>query len=151
MNFGSGRGIIDGPSYDVVFYEYRHPPGGPSPDGIRLDYVTIQISHDGVTWYTVFEWDGDAPGATDVLGTNVDAYANDTSGDAGDQLGEFEDEQIPSSVLWPGGPTTNTGVAINIGGVQSPPPPGYSYHLVRFSYPAAGTGQAEIDAVERLN
>jgi hypothetical protein len=151
MDFGVGGGIIDGSGYDVVFYEYRHPPGGPTPDGIQLDYVTIEISHDGATWYTIFDWDGDPPGTTDVLGTNVDAYADDTSGDPGDQVGEFENEQIPSAVLWPGGPTTNTGIAIDIGAVQSQPPPGYSYHLMRFSYPAAGTGHAEIDAVTRLN
>jgi len=133
LDFGTGRGIIDGPGSDMVFYEWL--TGG----SIYLDYITIDLSADGVTWYTVFEWDGDNPG--DVSGTNVDGYASD-----GD--GELEDEPIPQGDLYP---YPGSGIEIDIGAVQSPPPPGYSFHLVRFTYPAGGTDYGQIDAVERLN
>lgn len=131
LDFGSGRGIIDGPGYDLVFYERPDVLGN-----IGLDYITIDISANGTTWHTVFEWNGDIPG--DVAGTNIDSYASDADGEA-------ENESIPSSALYP---YPGTGIAIDIG-IWTPP--GYSFHLVRFTYPAGGTDYGEIDAVERLN
>lgn len=132
FSFGS-QGITDGPGYDLVFYEW------PYGSGIRMDFVTIELSNDGNTWYTIFEWDGDNPG--DVRGTNIDGYASD---------GESENEPISSVDLYPGGLPTNTGIAIDIGGVMSPPPPG-SYPLVRFRYPSGGTDWGQVDALLRLH
>lgn len=129
LDFGVGTGIIDGPGYDMVYYEWPNPPG------ILMDYVTIELSADGTTWYTVFAWDGTDGG---VVGTNVDAYAAD---------GESENEPIPSAVLYPGGLAFNTGIAIDIGPWT---PPGYSYHLVHITDPG-GSDDAQIDSVERLH
>ncbi len=137
LNLGIGLGIMDGPGYDMVFYERPNLPG------ILLDFIIIELSWNGTDWYPVFVWDG-IPGG--VSGTNVDAYAAD---------GEQENEQIDANDLYPppaAPPNWNTGIAIDIGAVPSPPPPGYSYHLIRFRYPATGgTEFGEIDAVRRLN
>jgi hypothetical protein len=143
LDFGAGHGIMDGLGYDMVFYENPNPnAGGPGVPGIQLDFVNIELSADGTNWYNVFSWDGDNPG--DVTGTNVDSNAHDANG-------EQENEYIPSATLYPGVPPINTGIEIDIGAVPSPPPPGYSYHLVRFTYPAGGSDSAEVDSVRRLN
>jgi len=131
LDFGPGTGIIDGPGYDMIFYEWPNPPG------ILLDYVKIEVSN-GITWYTVFNWDG-VPGG--VSGTNIDSYATDSGG-------EEENEPIPASDLEPGGPTTNSGIAIDIGAWT---PPGYSFHLIRFTRPAGASERNQIDALRRLN
>jgi len=135
LSLGVGTGIIDGPGYDMVFYERPMAPG------INLDFVVVELSWDGVNWYPVFVWDGIMGG---VSGTNVDSYAAD---------GEQENEPVNASDLYPppaAPPDWNTGIAIDIGAVPTPPPPGYSYHLIRFRYPG-GAESSEIDAVRRLN
>jgi hypothetical protein len=137
ITFGVGNGIADGPGYDMVYYERPH--GG----GIQLDYVTVEIG-DGTGWYTVFDWDGDSWDTTDVIGTNIDAYASDSGGP---YPGEADNEEIPSAALYPRSATPNTGIAIDIGVL---PVPAGSYHLVRFSNPG-GSQQSEIDSVTRLN
>jgi hypothetical protein len=128
LDFGDGYGILDGPGWDMVFYE--NPSGG----GIQLDLVTIEVSHNGVDWYTVFNWDEVAGG---VSGTNIDSYATDPGG-------EVENEFIPVGDLYLG---STTGIAIDIG-IWTPG--GYSFRYVRFT-DAGGTDTAQIDAVERLN
>jgi len=129
LNFGVGTGIIDLPGPDMVFYEWSHAPG------IWLDYTIIELSADGATWYTVFDWDGEPGG---VAGTNVDGYATDADG-------ELENENILAGDLYP---YPGTGIIIDIG-VWTPA--GYSFHLVRISYPAGGTDAGQIDAVQRLH
>ncbi len=137
LDFGVGTGVIDGPGYDMVFYEWPRAPG------ILLDYVTIEISVDGVVWYTVFDWDGISGG---VVGTNIDSYATDTSGP---YPGEVYEEPIQSDDLYPGGLSLNTGIAIDIG-VWAPP--GYSFRFVRLTRPAGGPSTPnEVDAIRRLN
>jgi hypothetical protein len=133
LDFGAGRGIIDGTGPDMVFYEYWVT--APQP-GILLDYTFIDLSADGTTWYRVFAWDGIAGG---VVGTNIDSYATDGNG-------ESENEQIPASSLY--GSPFQSGITIDIG-VWTPP--GYSYRYVRFTYPSGGAQSAQVDAVERLN
>ncbi len=133
LDFGDGHGITDGPGYDMVLYE------NPQAGGIWLDYITIEISYDGSTWYSVFAWDG-VPGG--VSGTNVDCYANDDPLCNGVNGGEAENEAIPSGALY-----NNTGVAIDIGPWT---PVGYSFRYVRLR-DGGGTDAAQIDAVERLN
>ena len=133
FGFGSGYGIIDGPGPDLVFYERAYAPG------ILLDYVTVDISWNGTDWYTVFNWDGVAGG---VVGTNIDGYATDTTGPF---PGEADNEEILAGDLY-----NNTGITIDIGAVQPPPPAGYAYRYVRFRNPG-GSQESEIDAVERLN
>jgi hypothetical protein len=143
LDFGVDTGIIDGPGPDMVIFEWpnsdidRGTPG--NQPGILLDYVIIELS-DGVSgWHTVFDWDGLAGG---VAGTNIDGYATDADG-------EQDAEPIPSSDLYPGGLTINTGIAIDIGAWT---PPGYSFHLVRLRYPGGGVNPGgNVDAVQRLN
>ncbi|MCB9076343.1 MAG: tandem-95 repeat protein [Anaerolineaceae bacterium] len=128
FDFGAGTGIINGPSYDFVLYEKENPPGV----GIQLDFMTVAVSTDGSTWYTVFNWDGNPGG---VSGSNVDSYAND---------GEQDDEPIPLGDLYL---SNTTGVAIDIGPWA---PSGYAYRFIRFTHPG-GPNPVEVDAVERLN
>jgi hypothetical protein len=132
IDFGIDRGIIDGTGPDMVFYENEVA----GPPRILMDYTIIEISADGTNWYTVFAWDGTIGG---VVGTNVDSYAAD---------GEGHDEVIPLPLHV--NPVTGvaSGIEIDIG-VWAPP--GYSYHLVRVSYPVGGPAEAEFDAIERLN
>jgi hypothetical protein len=129
LDFGEGTGIIDGPGPDLVFYEWPNPPG------ILLDFIIIEISANGSTWYTVFAWDG-MPGG--VVGTNIDAYATDGNG-------EQDNESIPSSALYP---YPGTGITIDIG-IWAPA--GYSYRYVRLRCPGNGGDPAQVDAVQRLH
>jgi hypothetical protein len=137
FDFGS-PGITDDPGYDLVFYERLNP--GQTPPGIALDYVKIEISADGVTWLTLFSWDGDSSDG-DVVGTNIDGYAASSN--------ELYNEPIPSYDLYPGIPGgLYAGIAIDVSrfGV------GLSYQYVRVTRPAGGpTEPAEIDAIVRLN
>ena len=132
---GTGDGIIDGIGFDIVYYEFL------DTSNVFLDYVTVDLSPDGTTWYTLFEWNGDSGATTDVRGTNIDSMASDADG-------ELENEDIPLGLLYP---FPGTGVAIDIGNVLVPPPGGVAYRFVRISYPAGGSDAAQIDSVERLN
>jgi hypothetical protein len=141
IDFGSA-GIDHGPGYDMVFYEF------PSPPGIRLDYVTIELSNDGTTWYPVFDWDGVDGGVT---GTNIDSYAVDS----GTYAGEYGEEPIPGSVLYPGAPYPygNSGIAIDIAGLI---PVSGPFRWVRVFYPpdappAGGNRASQVDSIVRLN
>ena len=123
-------------SAPTLFYEWPRGGAWPSSAGILLDFVIIEISADGTTWYTVFAWDGNPGG---VVGTNIDAYATDGNG-------EQDNEAIPASALYPSG-GTGTGVTIDIGPWT---PAGYAYRFVRFTCPGS-SDPAQIDAVQRLN
>jgi hypothetical protein len=152
IDFGVGNGISDGSGYDMVFYEWPNPDIGAGVLGIRLDFVRIELSEDGIVWYTIFEWDGDPPGATDVAGTNVDSYANDADG-------EVDNEPIPWYDLYPVPLSSphNSGIAIDIGIAaqaiqppQGPLSPG-PFRWVRVSVPSGAAEHAQIDAIVRLN
>jgi hypothetical protein len=126
----AGSGIRDGAGYDFVFYEY------PAAPGILLDWVVVEISEDGITWYEVFNW---GSGGLDT-NTNIEPpYGSD-----GD--GELDNEPIPSGDLWSG-----TGIAIDIDTPTWDPPPGSQYRYVRFSCPSGGGDGAQVDAIERLH
>jgi len=155
IDFGP-NGITDGPGYDMIYYEWPNPNIGGGERGIYLDYVTILLSTDAITWYTVFEWDGDDPG--DVAGTNIDSYATD----AGPYPGEVENEPIPWYDLYPGPLSVprNSGIAIDIGvaaqAVQPPqePLPLGPFRWVRITVPPGATDLANddvVDSVVRLN
>jgi hypothetical protein len=133
--YPAGSGIRDGPGYDLVFFEY--PTGGlpfPPPDdeGVLLDWVVIEVSEDGSTWYEVFNWGGGV-----VANTNVASYP------------ENDNEPIPSSALWPGGLPINTGIAIDISIIS--PPAGTQYPYIRLSCPAGGGDDAQVDTILRLH
>ncbi|MCX8066219.1 MAG: hypothetical protein N3B68_00085, partial [Anaerolineae bacterium] len=134
LDFGQGRGIIDGPGPDLVFYEWLYPMS--NPPGILLDFIVIELSHNGSQWCTVFAWDGQSGG---VIGTNIDGYATD-----GD--GERDNEPIPSTALYP---YPGTGITVDIGFWC---PAGYSYRFVRLRNPGGGDGDpAQVDAIQRLH
>jgi hypothetical protein len=106
-----------------------------------------RLSEDGIIWYTVFEWDGDPPGATDVAGTSVDSYANDADG-------EVDNERIPWYDLYPVPLSSphNSGIAIDIGiAAQAIQPPQGPFRWVRVSVPPGVAELAQIDAIVRLN
>jgi hypothetical protein len=147
IDFGVGNSITDGSGYDMVFYEWPNPDIGAGVPGIRLDFVRIELSEDGIIWYTVFEWDGDPPGATDVAGTSVDSYANDADG-------EVDNERIPWYDLYPVPLSSphNSGIAIDIGiAAQAIQPPQGPFRWVRVSVPPGVAELAQIDAIVRLN
>lgn len=139
------QGIIDGPGYDLVYYE-RLDSGT-----LFMDFVTLEISSDALIWHKIFEWDGVTGG---VKGTSIDSQATDGNG-------EQQNEPINQNLLYPFNPPpdinnpnvgTNNGIAIDIGQVQTPPPAGVLYRYVRFTRPNMNQGDvAEVDAVERLN
>jgi hypothetical protein len=140
FDFGS-PGIRNGAGYDLVFYERENP--AQIPPGIALDYVTIEISTDGTTWTTLFNWDGFLGGVT---GTNIDSYATDADGEA-------YNEPIPGYYLYPGIPGgPNTGIAMDIGAVGAD-----SIRYVRVTRPDGNPNPtrpnepAEVDAIVRLN
>ncbi len=135
LDFGLGQGIEDGPGDDMVFYESIFGPN------VQMDYITIELSNDGITWYTVLDWDG-IPGG--VNGTNID-------GEALDGPGEQENEIISTSILYPQ-PGGGTGITIDLSGVIPAVPGGLNFHLIRLSDPdPGGADPAQIDAIERLN
>jgi len=127
ISFGAGQGISTTAGHDMVFYERANAPG------ILLDYVTIEVSTDGSTWYTVFNWDGNPGG---VSGTNIDSYAASTPG-------EEDNEPILSSDLYP---FPGTGIMIDI---QAFGAPAGVYDWVRLSNPG-GIQPSEVDAIQPL-
>ena len=155
IDFGL-NGITDGPGYDMIYYERANPNIGGGQRGIYLDYVTIMLSTDAISWYTVFEWNGDDPG--DVAGTNIDSYATDGE----PYPGEVENEPIPWYDLYPGPESVphNSGIAIDIGVAaqavqppQEPLPPG-PFRWVRVAVPLEATDTADddvADSIVRLN
>jgi hypothetical protein len=133
---------VDGNNdYDLVYYERESVIAPPS--SILFDQVTIQVSADSVTWYTVFVW-GD---------TNLDTNTNIGQAGYGGGGGEPNDTAFPMTVppLYQstgGGPIT--GVAIDIDNPNPalglPPPNGSIIRFVRL----IGGGVAEVDSIEVL-
>lgn len=158
LDLGPGNGILDGPGYDLAYYERE---ADPVPSNIvQMDWITIQLSVDGSTWYRAYAWSLDAEPL--AQNSNVAPYAINL-GTNGDPLicdlapGAGEDEVI----RMPGGPPCNswgglwtsltgfqTGIAIDITGVV-PPPVGEGYRYIRIL--SRGPQPAEIDGIERLN
>lgn len=160
LDYGPGEGIIDGPGYDLAFYERPNTLSGSTvvTDGIFLDYSRIEISSDGAVWSVVFEWNGEPAPGQDVSNTNIACYAADDPACRLDDIwkvGEGEDEPIPATALLPDQdgsppPPWNTGIAIDLAGVAES---GVRYRYVRFTRPAnAAPDQfTEVDAIYRLN
>ena len=130
LDFGPGNGITNGPGPDMVFYERPNPPG------ILLDYIHIELSDDGSTWYSVFNWDGILGG---VVGTNIQTYAT-----TGGPPEEEENEPILASDLYP---PPGWGITIDIDAIPLPPS---TYRYVRLTRPAGATDLAEIDSIQPL-
>lgn len=115
---------------DLVFYERLAIPANPT--AIELDWVQVEISADGLTWYQVFYW-GDPGGSLDT-NTNVDVQ--NMIGDL--CLTETDNCIIPQDRLY-----NATGITIDIDGLV---PPG-SYPWIRISSPPSGD-DSEVDAIQ---
>jgi hypothetical protein len=125
------------PDYDLVYYEREADPG--STGFIDMDRVTVEISADNVTWYTVFVW-GDG-----VLDTNTNI------GQAGYGGAELNNTPIPMSEppLYRSSTGPITGIAIDVDAPLSAAGvlPGLSsYPFVRIT----GSVQADVDSIEVL-
>ncbi len=141
LDYDNNGGIVDGPGYDVVFFELYNALF--TPAGIGLDYTIVDVSENSSgPWTTVFAWDGVTGHVTN---TNVYSYA----------ATETEGQVIPPSILYPDPgasppPPENTGIAIDISPYA---PAGIKYRYIRLAQPAAGSSgtQVQVDAIYRLN
>jgi hypothetical protein len=128
--------VADGDgAYDFVYYERVAPPPAVPPvtdPRVDMDWVQIQISSDGSTWYTVFYWgNGSSDGNSNVALPAGPWCATET-----DNCG------IPLTSLY-----NSTGVAINIDGLV----PAGSYPWIRITAPAGDAGDGcDIDAIQIL-
>ena len=139
LDYDTGGGIVDGPDYDVVFFELYNALSG----GIGLEYTILEVSENSSgPWTTVFAWDGVSGHVTN---TNIYSYA----------AAENEGQTIPPSSLHPDPsaatpPNQNTGIAIDISPYA---PAGVKYRYIRLRQPATASSgtQIHVDAVYRLN
>ena len=123
---------------DFVYYEIASPG---FPTQIDMDWVKIEISSDGSTWYQVFLWqDISAPDTN----TNVNlSLVGDVCQITGIPT-ELDNCPIPITRLYPQ-PTGGTGITIDVDGIV---PPG-SYPWMRISG-VGGTDGPNIDAIQIL-
>ncbi len=116
---------------DFVFYERLVP----KDSVIYLDWVELQLSQDGVTWVTTFEWgDGDP---ANTANANIAPYGQDEDG-------EIDNEPIPSHDLY--GDPVPSGILIDVDVLGLVGPFGY----LRIISPVDGDDPAQIDAIEPL-
>ena len=126
---------------------------------VRLDPLTI-VEHSSelvpfLQGDEAGDWDGDV--VSDVAGTSIDAYANDSN--PYPYPGEVENEPIPWYDLYPNpsAMSHNNGIAVDIGvAAQAVLPPQDSlpsgpFRFVRISRPPAGTRPTQIDSIVRLH
>ena len=112
---------------DLVYYERLA-----SPAFVDMDWVQVEISKDGNTWYQILYW-GDPGGAPDT-NTNIDVQ--NTIGDICPT--EIDNCSIPTSRLY-----NNTGITID---VDSLVPPGY-YSWMRITSPPS-PDSASVDSIQ---
>jgi hypothetical protein len=122
--------IADGNTadYELVYYERLN---GPS---IFVDWVSLEVSQDGINWFTVFYF-GD--GIDDANTNLIPTYAGS---------GEPDNYGIPQGPPLYGSPL-QTGITIDIDAIV---PPG-SYPFLRITSLSGGTTEsAEIDSIDML-
>jgi uncharacterized repeat protein (TIGR01451 family) len=120
----------DGGVPDFVFYERLAAPDNPT--NVELDWVQVEISSDGSTWYQVFYW-GDPGGSPDV-NTNVDVQ---------NLIADLCSTEVDNCVIPPARLYNSTGITMDIDGIV---PPGY-YPWIRITSPASPDG-SEVDAIQ---
>ncbi len=108
--------------WDFIYYERAADPG------IQMDYVTLQLSSDQSTWYTVFDYGGGGYGNSSIAG-----------------YGQNDNELIPLSVLIGGVPRTGVGIDIDNAGLGLPP--GDYRYLRIISPPDSGDG-LDVDSID---
>ena len=151
LDLGANNGILDGPGWDFVYYERETGSTG----FIGMDWVTIELSSDQVTWYLAFTWNAGSNAANSNIAPFA-ALTPDPAGYCDVWAGAASDEPIPMGLcgtswggLWVTPPSPQTGIAIDIGPViPIIPPEGFRYIRIQGVDPAQ---PAEIDGIERLN
>lgn len=115
---------------DFVYYERLATPAY-----VELDWVQVEISSDGNTWYQVFYW-GDPEGTADT-NTNVDVLLPQIS-----VICPTEEDncQIPPALLY-----NSTGITVDIDPIV---PPG-NYSWIRITSPfSPDDDPSEVDAIQ---
>ena len=149
LDLGLGNGIQDGSGYDFVYYERETGTTG----FIGMDWVTIELSSDQVTWYVAFTWNV----GSNAQNSNIAPFAAPTPDPNYCDVwaGAASDEPIPMGAcvswggLWVTPLSPQTGIAIDIGPViPTIPPEGFRYIRIQGIDPVQ---PAEIDGIERLN
>jgi len=112
---------------DFVYYERLY-----NPTKVDLDWVQVEISADGNTWYQVFYW-GD-PGGVPDTNTNVDVQ---------NLIGDLCPTEIDNCGIPPDRLYNSTGITIDVDPLV---PPG-NYPWIRITSPL-GSYSAEVDAIQ---
>jgi len=156
LDLGPNNGILNGPGWDLVYYE-RETPGGPPPL-VQMDYVTVELSTDTTNWYVVFAWslgNESLASSAEVL-PFASVPADSSYCDLVDGASYSDLIPMGSCGLWGGlygTPPYNTGIRIDIS-LANPPipsPTGEGYRYIRIRQRPDAPQPAEIDGIERLN
>lgn len=122
--------IVDGNTGDFEVILYERYNGGI----VYMDWIMLEISTDGITWVTIFNW---SDGIDDANSSLIPTYAGS---------GEPDNYGIPAAAPLVGNPFT-TGIMIDADAVA----PLGTYMFVRISSPLGGSGNAaELDSIEVL-
>lgn len=163
LDFGARNGLLNGPGWDLVYYEKETPPAGSNL--IQVQYITIELSMDGSAWYVAYAWSINneslaqnsniAPFAINS-GVNPDPGICDFAAGASeiDVIQMVGTAACPSWQAVPEGGLYGTlpyktGIAIDLAGV--PPPVGEGYRYIRIGQRPDAIDPAEIDSIQRLN
>ena len=118
---------------DFVYFEYMY-----APNQVLMDWVQVEISADGSTWFTVFFWgDGASDANTNVAGISPedDNYAFSPA-----------DATLYAS---PGAPTIYSGVTIDIDAITGSPA-GTTYSWIRITAPEIPPGSGNYGDADGL-
>jgi len=107
---------------DFVYYERLA-----TPVSIDLDWVQVEISMDGITWYQVFYWGDGIPDTNTNVDINVIGGA------------EADNRSILATNLY-----NSTGITVDVDGLV---PPG-NYSWMRITSPVGGANGANVDAIQ---
>jgi hypothetical protein len=109
-------------NWDFIFYERAAAPG------IQMDFITFQISSDGSTWYTAFDYGGGI-----YSNSSISGYP------------QADNAPIPISALIGGSIKTGVGIDIDNGGLGIP---SGSYQYLRIISPADSGDGCDADAIQ---
>ena len=121
---------------DFAYYERENPAGS-----VQLDWVQIQISPDGLAWYTVFYWGDSDPGVPDT-NSNMD-YVNLINDLCAT---EIDNCTIPVGRMYPG-TGISTGITVDIDAIPGIVG-GLEYPWVRVTSHGAET--TDLDSIQPL-
>jgi hypothetical protein len=123
---------------DFVYFEYMYDAAA---SAVLLDWVQVEISADGSTWFTVFFWGDGVPDTN----TNVNITI----------IGGTEDDNRlfdPTTTLLyasPSAPTIYSGVTIDIDAITGSPA-GTTYPWIRITAPDIPPGSGNYGSADGL-